>query len=71
MVTNRAELFSSAVPIYARHLDAKPFPFSTELKLAIEAERQEKTKVLYLVNTPFIGLLVLGLAMFLRFQFPH
>ncbi len=61
---------SSAVPMYAKQLKAQDSPSSPEQKMAATAEREKRSRTLYLINTVFIAMTVFGLGLFVLHQLP-
>jgi len=59
---------SGPVALYARQLEMQRALSSPEQKLAAEAERQKRDRTLYLMNTVFIPMTVMGLVLFFRYQ---
>ena len=63
------ELGSGAVAMYARQLEEEEKSQSSpEQKMAAAAMRAKQSRVLYLINTVFIAMTVLGFGLFIHHQ---
>jgi hypothetical protein len=59
---------SGDVPMYAKQLEVRKSESSPEQKMAAAAEQAERARVLYLINTVFIGMTALGFGLFVLHQ---
>lgn len=59
---------SGDVPMYARQRQAQSGEASPEQRMAKAAEREKHTRLLYLINTLFIAMALLGLGLFVIHQ---
>lgn len=56
------------VGLLAKQMEEQRAQSSPEQKLAIEAERRQRARIIYVANTAFIGMTVLGFGLFVLHQ---
>ena len=61
---------SSAVRMYAKQREAQASQSSPEQKMAVAAEREKRSRTLYLINTVFIAMTGFGFGLFVFHQLP-
>lgn len=68
-VADSGYIGSGDVSTYTRQIErARQLQSAPEQKMAADAERMKRSRVLYLINSVFIGMAVTGIWMFLRHE---